>query len=79
MRLGVWLFVGLLCLLRGGAAFGVWFGLVRSALLLAVVTCIVLSFGAMLGLYCFLCVTQQQALLPCEHTAQLCTPEVLDT
>ena len=36
---------------------GVWFGFVRSALLLAVVTYIVLSFEAMLGVCCFLRVT----------------------
>ena len=36
---------------------GVWFGFIRSALLLAVGTCIVLSFEAMLGLCCFLRVT----------------------
>ena len=36
---------------------GVWFGFVRSALLLAVVACIVLSFEAMPGLCCFLRVT----------------------
>ena len=36
---------------------GVWFRFVRSALLLAVGTCIVLSFEAMLGLCCFLRVT----------------------
>ena len=33
---------------------GVWFGFVRSALLHAVAACIVLSFGAMPGLCCFL-------------------------
>ena len=38
---------------------GVWFGFVRSALLLAVGTCIVLSFEAMPGLCCFHRVTQQ--------------------
>ena len=31
----------------------VWFGFVRSALLLAVVACIVLSFEAMPGLCCW--------------------------
>ena len=36
---------------------GVWFGFVRSALLLADVTCIILSFEAMPGLCCFLRVT----------------------
>ena len=39
---------------------GVWFGFVRFALVLAVGTCIVLSFEAMPGLCCFLRVT------PCE-------------
>ena len=37
--------------------FGVWFGIVGSALLLAVGTCVVLSFEAMPGLCCFLRVT----------------------
>ena len=37
---------------------GVWFGFVGSALLLAVGTCVVLSFEAMPGLCCFLRVTQ---------------------
>ena len=37
---------------------GVWFRFVRSALLLAVVTCVVLLFGAMPGLFCFLHVTR---------------------
>ena len=36
---------------------GVWFGFVRSALLLSVVTCIVLSLGPLSGLCCFLRVT----------------------
>ena len=40
---------------------GVWFGFARSALLLAVAACIVLSFEAMPGLCCFLRVT----LCPC--------------
>ena len=39
---------------------GVWFSFVRSALLLAVGTCIVLSFEAMPGLCCFLCVTPSE-------------------
>ena len=38
---------------------GVWFGLIRSALLLVVVTCGVLLFEAMPGLCCFLRVTQK--------------------
>ena len=42
----------------------------RAALLPAVGTCVVLSFGAMPGRCCFLRVTQQQALLPYEHNAQ---------
>ena len=50
---------GLLCLWRG-CIVGVWFVFVRSALLLAVVTCIVLSFGAMPCLGCFLRVTHWQ-------------------
>ena len=36
---------------------GVWFGFVGSALLLAVGTCVILSFEAMPGLCCFLRVT----------------------
>ena len=40
-----------------GVSLGVWFGFVRSALLLAVGTCVVLSFEAMPGLCCFLRVT----------------------
>ena len=36
---------------------GVWFGFVRSALLLAFGTCVVLSFEAMSGLCCFRRVT----------------------
>ena len=36
---------------------GVWFGFVRSALLLADGTCVVLSFEAMPGLCCFVRVT----------------------
>ena len=39
---------------------GAWFGFVRSALLLAVGTCCVLSFEAMPGLCCFLRVTHPQ-------------------
>ena len=53
MQLGVWLFVGLFWLLR----VGVWFGFVGSALLLAVGTCVILSFEAMPGFFCFLRVT----------------------
>ena len=41
-----------------GCVVGIWFGFVRPALLLAVVTCTVLSFEAMPGLCCFLRVTQ---------------------
>ena len=37
---------------------GFWFGFIRSALLLAVVACNVLSIEAMPCLYCFLCATQ---------------------
>ena len=48
---------------------GVWFGLVRSALLLAVGTCVVLSVGAMPGL-----------LSPCDTInimlASMTTPEM---
>ena len=40
---------------------GVWFRFVRSALLLAAVTCIVLSFEAMPGLCCVLRVTHTYA------------------
>ena len=39
---------------------GVWFGFVRSALLLAVDTCVVLSFEALPGLSCFLRVTRER-------------------
>ena len=67
MWLGVCPFVGLFGLLRG--CVGVWFGFVRFAMLLAVDTCIVLSFEAMPGLCCFLRVTRQQILLPYEHTS----------
>ena len=59
MRLGVWPFVGLFCLLLARVCCaGVWFGFVWSALLLAVGTCIVLLFEAIPGLCCFLRVTQ---------------------
>ena len=67
MWLGVCPFVGLFGLLRG--CVEVWFGFVRFAMLLAVDTCIVLSFEAMPGLCCFLRVTRQQILLPYEHTS----------
>ena len=67
MRLGVQLFVGLLCLLQGCIA--VEFGFVRSALLLAVVLCRVygcfvdccLVSWALLGLLCFLLITHVAA------------------
>ena len=57
MRLGVWPFVGLFCLLRGCVALEC--GFVRSALFLAVGTYVVLSSEAMPGLCCFLRVTPQ--------------------
>ena len=40
-----------------GCRVGVWFGFVRAALLPAVGTCVVLSFGVMPGWFCFLRVT----------------------
>ena len=48
---------------------GVWFGFVRSALILAVGMCAVLSFGAVPDLSCFLRVTPliitSSPLIPC--------------
>ena len=40
-----------------GCRVGVWFGFIRAALLPAVGTCVVLSFGVLLGWCCFLRVT----------------------
>ena len=48
--------------LARGCRVGVWFGFVRAALLPAVGTCVVLSFGVMPGWFCFLRVTRGSAL-----------------
>ena len=51
------------CVLRGCIALEI--GFVRSALLVAVCTCVVLSFEAMPGLCCFLRVTLLLAVVAC--------------
>ena len=53
---------------------GVWFGFVRSALLLAVGMCAVLSFGALPGLSCVLRVTHHDINTRAVRPVSYCKP-----